>query len=192
MAQTSTTILSGKDHKSNISGTVISFTKTGTEYKISATSTSFSALAQYDLITVTGTTNNNSTFTVKSVASDGTYFIVEEVVTTETADGSTTFTLDNVGFVTEKQKGDGYYSQTDGVHTVAYKVNTTMTGAIKMQGTLAATPTEEDWFDIANTTLTTDLSTTIASYNFTGNFVYVRAKCTGMTAGATTTILLNS
>ena len=128
----------------------------------------------------------------KQTYQDGTYFIVEEVVTTETADGSTTFTLDNVGFVTEKQKGDGYYSQTDGVHTVAYKVNTTMTGAIKMQGTLAATPTEEDWFDIANTTLTTDLSTTIASYNFTGNFVYVRAKCTGMTAGATTTILLNS
>ena len=192
MAQTSTTIQTEYTHKSNITGTDISFTATGTEYKISATSTSFSALAQYDLITVTGTTNNNSTFTVKSVASDGTYFIVEEVVTTETADGSTTFTLDNVGFVTDKAKGDGYYSQVDGVHTVAYKVNTTMTGAIKMQGTLAATPTEEDWFDIANTTLTTDLSTTIASYNFTGNFVYVRAKCTGMTAGATTTILLNS
>ena len=192
MAQTSTTILASKTHLADVTGTDISFTATGTEYKISATSTSFSALAQYDLITVTGTTNNNSTFTVKSVASDGTYFIVEEVVTTETADGSTTFTLDNVGFVTDKAKGDGYYSQVDGVHTVAYKVNTTMTGAIKMQGTLAATPTEDDWFDIASTTLTTDLSTTIASYNFTGNFVYVRAKCTGMSAGATTTILLNS
>ena len=93
MAQTSTTIQTEYTHKSNITGTDISFTATGTEYKISATSTSFSALAQYDLITVTGTTNNNSTFTVKSVASDGTYFIVEEVVTTETADGSTTFTL---------------------------------------------------------------------------------------------------
>ena len=90
MAQTSTTILSGKDHKSNISGTVISFTKTGTEYKISSSDTSSSGaslanLSQYDLITVTGTTNNNSTFTVKSVQSDGSYIIVEEDVTTETA-----------------------------------------------------------------------------------------------------------
>ena len=197
MAQTSTTILSGKDHKGNISGTVISFTKTGTEYKISSSDTSSSGaslanLSQYDLITVTGTTNNNSTFTVKSVQSDGSYIIVEEDVTTETADGSTTYTIDHTGFVSDKAQGDGYYSQTDGVHTVSYTVTTTMTGSIKMQGTLASSPTEDDWFDIADTTLTTDLSTTIASYNFTGNFVYVRAKCTGMTAGATTTILLNS
>ena len=191
MAQTSTTIQTEYTHKSNITGTDISFTATGTEYKISATSTSFSALAQYDLITVTGTTNNNSTFTVKSVASDGTYFIVEEVVTTETADGSTTFTLDNVGFVTEKQKGDGYYSQTDGVHTVAHKVTTALTGAIKMQGSLATTPTEDDWFDISGTTFTTDQSTTISSSNFTGNFVWVRAKATSVTAGTINSSLLN-
>jgi hypothetical protein len=149
-------------------------------------------LSQYDLITVTGTTNNNSTFTVKSVQSDGSYIIVEEDVTTETADGSTTYTIDHTGFVSDKAQGDGYYSQTDGVHTVSYTVTTTMTGSIKMQGTLASSPTEDDWFDIADTTLTTDLSTTIASYNFTGNFVYVRAKATSVTAGGITKILLNS
>jgi len=192
MAQTSTTLLSNKTHKADITGTDISFTATGTEYKISATSTSLGNLAQYDLITVTGTTNNNSTFTVKSVASDDLSVIVEEVITTETADGSTTYTINNTGFVSVKAKGDGYYSQVDGVHTVAYKVDTTLTGSIKMQGTLASTPTEEDWFDISGTTFTTDQSTTISSANFTGNFVYVRAKATSITAGSITSIQLNS
>ena len=192
MAQTSTTLLSNKTHKADITGTDISFTATGTEYKISATSTSLGNLAQYDLITVTGTTNNNSTFTVKSVASDGLSIIVEEIVTTETADGSTTYTIDNTGFVSAKAKGDGYYSQVDGVHTVAYKVDATLTGSIKMQGTLATTPTEEDWFDISGTTFTTDQSTLISSNNFTGNFVYVRAKATSTTAGSITSIQLNS
>jgi hypothetical protein len=194
MAQTSTSILSDKNHIADKSGTIISFTKTGTEYKISSSDTatvSFGTYSQYDLITVTGSANNNGTFTVKSVSSDNDYIIVEEEVTTETADGSTTVTLDNTGFVSAKFQGDGYYSQPDGVHTVAYKVNTTLTGSIKMQGSLATTPTEDDWFDISGTTFTTDQSTTISSANFTGNFVWVRAKATGVTAGTITEILLN-
>jgi len=152
---------------------------------------SLGSLAQYDLITVAGTTNNNKTFTVKSVATNGSYIIVEEEVTTENADGSTTVSLDYVGFVTAKQQGDGYYSQVDGVHTVAYHVNSTMTGSIKMQGSLATTPTEDDWFDISGTTFTADQSTLADSKNFTGNFVWVRAKCTDMTAGSVTKILYN-
>jgi hypothetical protein len=194
MAQTSTSILSDKNHIADKSGTIISFTKTGTEYKISSSDTatvSFGTYSQYDLITVTGSANNNGTFTVKSVSSDNDYIIVEEEVITETADGSTTVTLDNTGFVSAKFQGDGYYSQPDGVHTVAYKVNTTLTGSIKMQGSLATTPTEDDWFDISGTTFTTDQSTTISSANFTGNFVWVRAKATGVTAGTITEILLN-
>jgi hypothetical protein len=194
MAQTSTSILSDKNHKADKSGTVISFTKTGTEYKISSSDTatvSFGTYSQYDLITVTGSASNNGTYTVKSVSSSNDYIIVEEEVTTETSDGSSTITLDNTGFVSAKSQGDGYYSQPDGVHTVSYKVNTTLTGSIKMQGTLATTPTEDDWFDIAGTTFTTDQSTTISSANFTGNFVWVRAKATGITAGTITEILLN-
>ena len=194
MAQTSTSILSDKNHKADKSGTVISFTRTGTEYKISSSSTStvsFGTYSQYDLITVSGSANNNGTYTVKSVSSSNDYIIVEEEVTTETADGSTTVTLDNTGFVSAKSQGDGYYSQPDGVHTVSYKVNATLTGSIKMQGTLATTPTEDDWFDIAGTTFTTDQSTTISSANFTGNYVWVRAKATGVTAGTITEILLN-
>jgi hypothetical protein len=194
MAQSSTTIRPATSHKATLSGTVISFTKTGTEYKISSSNTdivTLASLAQYDLITVTGTTNNNKTFTVKSVLANGTQVIVEEEVTTENADGSTTVSLDYVGFVTDKYQGDGYYSQVDGMHTVAYHVGSTMTGSIKMQGSLATTPTEDDWFDITGTTFTANQSTLVDSKNFTGNFVWVRAKCTGMTAGSVTKILYN-
>ncbi len=195
MAQNSTTIIASKSHKANITGSVISFTQTGTEYKISSSNTgsvNLSALKQFDLITISGTTNNNKTFTIKSVSTSGDFVIVEEAVTTEASDGSTTITIDNTGFVSDKFKGDGYYSQPDGVHTVAYKVDTSLTGSIKMQGSLATTPTEDDWFDISGTTFTTDQSTTISSANFTGNFVWVRAKATSITAGSITQILLNS
>jgi hypothetical protein len=191
MAQSSTTISSQKDHKVNITGTDISFTSSSGTYTISATSTNLSNLAVRDLITVTGTANNNSTFTVKSVATNGLSITVEEAVTTETADGSTTTTIDYTGFVTDKYQGDGYYSQADGIHTVAYHVLATLTGSVKMQGSLATTPTESDWFDIDGTTFTTDQSTTIFSANFTGNFVWVRAKTTGTTAGSVTKILYN-
>lgn len=189
MAQSSTTISSQKDHKVNITGTDISFTSSSGTYTISATSTNLSNLAVRDLITVTGTSNNNSTFTVKSVATNGLSITVEEAVTTETSGASVT--IDYTGFVTDKYQGDGYYSQADGIHTVAYHVLATLTGSVKMQGSLATTPTESDWFDINGTTFTTDQSTTIFSANFTGNFVWVRAKTTGTTAGSVTKILYN-
>jgi|TARA_Y100000114_G_C11762134_1_gene330404 hypothetical protein len=191
MPQTSTTILSSKDHKADVTGTDISFNATGSIYKITSTSTTLNNFAVRDLITVTGTTSNNSTFTVKEVT-DANNLVVEEIVTTETADGSTTTTLDHTGFVSDKAKGDGYFSQPDGVHTVSYKVTGTLTGSIKMQASLATTPTEDDYFDISGTTFTTDQSTTISSANFTGNFVWVRAKATGVTAGSITSILLNN
>ena len=174
---------------------MINFTQTGTDYKISSSDTgsvNLSALKKFDLITITGTTNNNKTFTIKSVSASGDFVMVEEAVITETADISTTVTIDTTGFVSDKFKGDGYYSHPDGVHTVAYKVDTTLTGSIKMQGSLATTPTEDDWFDISGSTFTTDQSTTISSANFTGNFVWVRAKATSITAGSITQILLNS
>ena len=191
MAQTSTTLLASKSHIANVTGTDITFTASGTEYKITSTSTALNGFAVRDLITVSGTTNNNSTFTVKTVTSAN-QLIVEEVVTSETADGSTTTTLDHTGFVSDKAKGDGYYSQPDGVHTVAYQVNATLTGSIKMQGSLATTPTEDDWFDISGSTFTADQSTLIGTANFTGNFVWVRAKATSVTAGTISSVLINA
>tara|TARA_B000000609_G_scaffold79456_1_gene59865 strand:- start:281 stop:886 length:606 start_codon:yes stop_codon:yes gene_type:complete len=201
MAQTSTTLSGARSHKVDVTGTDISFNATGSTYKITSTSTDLSNFAVRDLITVSGTTNNNNTLTVKEVT-DANNLVVEEIVTTETSDGSTTVTLDHTGFVTDKAKGDGYYSQPDGVHTVAYQVvnrgdsTDDFNGTIKMQGSLATTPTEDDYFDIPNTTFTSDLSTTISSFNFTGNFVWVRAKIettnSSGNSALVTAILLNN
>ena len=201
MAQTSTTLSGSKSHISDVTGSDISFTATSGVYKITSTSTSLDNFAVRDLITVSGTTNNNNTFTVKTVT-DANELIVEELTVGENSDGSTVTTLDHTGFVTDKAKGDGYYSQPDGVHTVAYQVvnrgdsTDDFNGTIKMQGSLATTPTEDDWFDISNTTLTSDLSTTISSFNFTGNFVWVRAKIETTNASGNgamvSSILLNS
>ena len=65
---------------------------------------------------------------------------------------------------------------------------------IKMQGTLATTPTENDWFDISSTSFTTDGTTTIknVSFNFTGNLVYVRARATAVTGGTINSVQINS
>ena len=197
MAQTSTTLSGEKSHKADVTGTDISFSASGSTYKITSTSTALNNFAVRDLITVSGTTNNNSTFTVKEVT-DANNLVVEEIVTTENSDGSTTTTLDHTGFVTDKAKGDGYYSQPDGVHTVAYHVNSSINDdaniSIKMQASLATTPTEDDWFDISGTGIdqtNIDGSTLAFSANFTGNFVWVRAKVSGMSAGAVSKILYN-
>ena len=196
MAQTSTTLISAKSHITSITGTDISLSATSGVYTISATSTVLTGagkLAVGDLITVSGSASNNSTFTVSTVVST-TELTVAEVVTSENADGSSTITLDHVGFVSDKAKGDGYYSQPDGVHTVAYQVANDFNAdaTIKMQGTLATTPTEDDWFDISGTTFTSDTSTVTSSANFTGNYVWVRSKTQLLTAGTVNSILLNS
>ena len=202
MAQTSTTLSGSKTHLTDVTGSDISIISSSGVSKITSVSTALNNFAVRDLITVSGTQNNNKTFTVKTVT-DANELIVEEVVSAnDNKDDSTTFTLDHTGFVTDKAKGDGYYSQPDGVHTVAYQVvnrgdsTDDFIGTIKMQGSLATTPTENDWFDIAGTTYTSDQSTTIATFNFTGNFVWVRAKCETTNASSNgalvTSILLNN
>tara|TARA_A100001011_G_C14139085_1_gene768872 strand:- start:283 stop:855 length:573 start_codon:yes stop_codon:yes gene_type:complete len=190
MAQTSTTLLSAKSHIADLSSkTDISFSASGSIYKIASTTTSLAGFKARDLITITGSTSNNKTFTVKT-GEVATEIVVEEIVTNENAGASVT--LDHTGFVSDKKKGDGYYSKPDGVHTVSYSVGATLTGLIKMQGSLATTPTEDDWFDIGDTTFNTDQSTQVSSANFTGNFVWVRAKATSVTAGTINSVMLNN
>ena len=48
----------------------------------------------------------------------------------------------------EKFQGDGYYGRSDGFHTVQMNVNG-VAGTIQIQGTLATTPAEADYFNIA-------------------------------------------
>ena len=88
-------------------------------------------------------------------------------------------------------KGDGYYGRSDGFHTVQINVNS-ISGTIQMQGTLATTPATADWFNIDGTLYD---STTAGKdgafvYNFTGNFVWIRASIS-YTDGTINSILLN-
>ena len=198
MAQTSTTLSGEVSHKVDITGTDISISTSGSISSTSTALTGAGKLAVRDLVTVSGTGNNNKTFTVKAVVSTKEFTVEETISANDNADGSTEFRLDNIGFVTDKARGDGYYSQPDGVHTVAYHpgatINDDSTIGLIMQGSLATTPTEDDWFDITGTEITSaelDGSTLAFHANFTGNFVWVRAKVSGMTAGAVTKILYN-
>ena len=92
-------------------------------------------------------------------------------------------------------KGDGYYSRTDGLHTVQYAVDEFI-GSIKIQATLATSPGADDWFSITNTihTATADDSSNASDgsflYNFTGNYVWVRAVVE-YTDGSVNSITLN-
>ena len=97
----------------------------------------------------------------------------------------------NLDLVGDAVPGDSYYGFTDGLHTVAV-YGQGLIGRVRIQGTLATNPTEDDWFDISGSTFTADQSTLISTANFTGNFVWVRAKATSVTAGTISSVLINS
>ena len=108
----------------------------------------------------------------------------------------------------EKYKGDGYYGRSDGLHTVQLDLNGFL-GNVEMQGTLAINPTEDDWFSVrlgsgqtidttgklVSATTTTleysDNKTSSDTYNFTGNYVWVRILITNWTDGTVNSIRLN-
>ena len=98
----------------------------------------------------------------------------------------------STSFESDNTKGDGYYGFSDGVHTAQVRV-TGFPGTVKFQGSLATTPTSTDWVDIAGAALAGDGSSLITNsyiYNFTGNYVWIRASITNFTAGSINTILL--
>lgn len=100
-------------------------------------------------------------------------------------DGSAT------SFNSDKVKGDGYYGFADGVHTVQSRV-TALIATVKLQATLATTPTDSDWVDI-ETVVNGDGSTAITNgylTNFTGNYVWIRVAVTNFTSGTINTVLL--
>jgi ketol-acid reductoisomerase len=91
--------------------------------------------------------------------------------------------LENVSVETigygEKSKGSGYNLRGDGLHTVVYNVDA-FNGTITIQGTLELHPGANDWVDVVSIDYTSDSTqagiTTTDSNNFTGNFVWIRAK----------------
>lgn len=109
----------------------------------------------------------------------------------------------------EQYKGDGFYGRSDGLHTV--QVNLIgFRGKIEIQGTLETNPLETDWFTVelgtgAQSVDTTGLiteqnitqvqyagpTTNSKTYNFVGNYVWVRAKISEWTDGTVHSIKLN-
>jgi hypothetical protein len=113
----------------------------------------------------------------------------------------------------DKYKGDGFYSRSDGLHTLQYKT-TGFIGTISVEATLETAPTEDDWFgillnskDTENYTIDTtgkieagtavysktytDSTDAVEVFNFTGNYVWIRAKITNWTDGTVNVIRLN-
>lgn len=88
----------------------------------------------------------------------------------------------------EQFKGDGFYNRSDGFHTAQFNL-ANFVGDIILQGTLATTPQEADWFDISSTLITNGNESIIK--NFVGNYIWVRVKVTNWTAGSISSILLN-
>lgn len=100
---------------------------------------------------------------------------------------STTETVEGNAF-----KGDGYYSRADGFHTVQITVNGFI-GTVTIQATLATNPSANDWFGIVTHTSADDSSANNTGsflYNFTGNYVWVRATVE-YTDGTVNSIKLN-
>jgi hypothetical protein len=86
-------------------------------------------------------------------------------------------------FISDKVKGDGYYGNSDGFHTVAYKTTYDFIGDIYMEASLATDPSNTDWFGVVGTevnysALNVRTTSTVDIFNFTGNFVWVRGYIT--------------
>jgi hypothetical protein len=103
-------------------------------------------------------------------------------------------------------KGDGYFGGSDGFHTVQIDINQFI-GTLEVQGSLASSPQESDWFSVELGTNNMSIDTTgliseenissveyttattnIKSYNFTGNYVWIRAKVSDWTDGTVNSI----
>ena len=108
----------------------------------------------------------------------------------------------------DKFKGDGYYGRSDGLHTIQINLSGFL-GDIEMQGTLAVDPTADDWFTVrlgSGQTIDTtgkifnaitskleytDNETSSKTYNFTGNYVWIRVKISNWTDGTVNSIQMN-
>ncbi len=115
-----------------------------------------------------------------------------------------------LSYISDRVKGDGYYGGSDGLHTVQLQT-TNFVGRFEVQATLASEPVSSDWFTVELGTVqgqTLDTSgylssanityiqyntdtTTVKTFNFTGNFVWVRAKVSQFTQGTINGIKYN-
>ena len=95
----------------------------------------------------------------------------------------------------DKQKAAGYHKKSSALHTAIFEFDNFL-GDIKIQVTLETHPSSNDWFDVEYDTgseiqaLDSTPLLTNETRNFTGNFVWVRAKVV-YTEGTVNSIKLN-
>ena len=140
---------------------------------------SFIIGTKYRIVTV-GTTD----FTLVGASSNtiGVVFIATGV---GGGNGTASVEIDGI-----KVKGDGYYGYSDGLHTVAHNI-AGFDGLLEVQGALTSDPVDADWVTLDTRDGTSSPITENITYNFTGNFVWIRAKVTSFEAGTITKIQLN-
>jgi hypothetical protein len=96
-------------------------------------------------------------------------------------------TSTNLDVTGDAVPGDSYYGFTDGLHTVAvYGEN--LTGRVRIQGTLASTPSEADWFNVLIDGLPfKDYSefSGVEGFTFVANLVFLRATLDRTSLGIT-------
>lgn len=89
--------------------------------------------------------------------------------------------------------GCGYLGQTDPFHTVSYATTGNFVGILKLQGSLANTPGDADWYDIDKTFLgngITPIANQTLLINFNGNHVWIRAVIVSFASGIINNVLL--
>jgi hypothetical protein len=90
-----------------------------------------------------------------------------------------------INLVGDKQPAASYISSGRNVQTLIWTLQNNFAGTIKVQASLATTPTVFDWFDVY--TLPTTTSSTSGNqsgyYNLIGNYVWIRINITNWTAG---------
>ena len=98
-------------------------------------------------------------------------------------------TASNMNLTTDKVEGDSYYGYSDGMHTIAIQY-AAFKGRITIEGTLALSPVDADYFPIqisGGTSVSaggfktfpqtgTAGFTGTEAYNIQGNFTYLRVK----------------
>lgn len=98
-------------------------------------------------------------------------------------------------FVSDRQKGVGYYKRSSSTQTVRF-ITDDFAGVITIQASLDTDPTEDSaWFDVyvfpgdsvqdGSTAISTDFSTSL-----TGNFAWIRASVSAFTGGTINSVTL--
>jgi hypothetical protein len=114
-------------------------------------------------------------------------------------------------YESDKLKGDGYFGGSDGLHTVSWNISNFI-GTVEVQGSLSSNPQATDWSTVILTspsnyysvdttglvrpiglsaTNYTTVTTAVTSYNFTGNFVWLRGRISNFTEGVVNSISIN-